>query len=137
MGLTAGAEFSYENKITLGPELITTMMITLQGIPIMINIKAQPVATVSVSGSIAASAQFTLENVAAFTFSDMFVELDLKTHEVSQNLDALTATKTYSDMYTLDLAGELGLEIKSTLGVEVEFMLYNTIGVALTPPIET
>jgi len=137
VGLTAGAEFSYKKKITMGPELKKTEIITLQGIPIMINIKAQPVATVSVTGEISASAQFTLENVAAFTFSDMFIQLDLETHEASQNLDSLTATKAYSDMYTLDLAGELGLQISAVLGVEVEFMVYNTIGVALTPAIET
>jgi len=67
----------------------------------------------------------------------MFIQLDLETHEASQNLDSLTATKAYSDMYTLDLAGELGLQISAVLGVEVEFMVYNTIGVALTPAIET
>ena len=93
-------------------------------------------ATVTAKGSIGAEVEFTIENAATFAFSDIFLELDLSNFKTYQNLDKITATKAYSDMYTLDIGGSVGVEISAVIGIEVEFMLYDTIGVSLTPAIE-
>lgn len=141
MGLSAGAEISAAKKIKLGPKLPvgpTTITIPTQvgPIPIMVSMNVQPVARLSVSGEVAASGTFTIENVYHVSYSDMFIELDLINFQASQNLDSITATSAYSDMYTLLLTGSLGFSITAHIGVEVDFMLYETVGVSLAPAME-
>jgi len=141
MGLSAGAEISGVKKIKMGPPLKVgpqTINIPTQvgPIPVMVSMNVQPVARLSLSGEVAASGEFRIENVYHVSYNDMFIELDLINFQASQNLDSITATSSYSDMYTLLLTGSLGFSITAHIGVEVDFMLYETVGVSLAPAME-
>merc|ERR1719454_2281307 len=141
MGLSAGAEISATKKMKMGPPFkvgpqTITIPTQLGPVPIMVSMKVQPVAKLSVTGEVAASGMFTRENAYHVSYSDMFIELDLMNFQASQNLDSITATTAYSDMYTMLLTGSLGFQVKAHIGVEVDFMLYETVGVSLAPPIE-
>jgi len=142
LGLEAGVSLSGTKKMKLCPPFIVgpqTINVPVGAIvmPIMVKMKVQPVANLAISGNVGASGMFTIENVYHEQYSNMFIEFDLLNFATSQNLDDVTVRSSYSDMYTLLLSGELGFELRAHVGVEVDFMLYETVGVTLTPAVET
>jgi len=120
----------------VGPQTINVPIGALV-LPIMVSMNVQPVANLEITGNIGASGMFTIENVYHESYNNMFMEFDLLSFATSDNLDDITVTSSYSDMYTLLLAGEIGFELKAHVGVEVDFMLFETVGVTLTPAVET
>jgi hypothetical protein len=144
LGLEAGVELSGTQKIKLGPDYkvgpqTINIPVGTTGLvmPVMVSLKVQPVAHLSISGNVAAAGMFTIENVYHMSYSDMFIEFDLMNFATSENLDTITQTEAYSDMYTMLLSGELGFQLRAHIGVEVDFMLYETVGVSLTPAVST
>merc|ERR1719336_2053365 len=142
LGLEAAVELSGTKKMKLcppfivGPQTINVPVGALV-LPIMVSMNVQPVANLEITGNIGASGMFTIENVYHESYNNMFMEFDLLSFATSDNLDDITVTSSYSDMYTLLLAGEIGFELKAHVGVEVDFMLFETVGVTLTPAVET
>lgn len=107
----------------------------------MLEISAQPVAKVKLTGQVSATGSFMIEHEYTINFEDdIFLEIDCSDWTGSSNINSIRDgeryTTTYSDKYTLSVVGEAELEVKAHIGITFGFTLYDVVGVNLTPGIE-
>jgi len=131
--LTAQAE---EKRIELSrPHTILKRVFMAGFIPVMIAVRAQPVAYISASGELRGTGKIIYAAKGTIGFSDdLWLELNLDTFNAVQNFDTITAPSIdFEEGWELNLEANVDLQLTAKLGLELSVSLYDVVEVNMLP----
>jgi len=104
-------------------------------IPVVVAVRAQPVAYISASGELHGTGNIVYSARGTIGFSDdLWLELDLATFNAVQNFDTISApTVNFEEGWEMNLEANVDLQLTAKVGVELSFSLYDVVEVNMLP----
>jgi len=128
-----------EKRVNLSPPKIVYRRVFMAGyIPVIIVMRAQPVAFVSAHGSVSAEGNILLSATGTLGFDeDIFMELNLTDFSAGHNFVDLTVNLDIEDKWEFNFEANADLELVGKIGVELSFTLYDVIEFNFLPQFVT